>query len=65
MNTVLTDFRSEVLPPFSGFKKEGHNKLIKDSLLNEILLAILISMIPVFILLMMMKAIIATAFHHF
>ena len=35
MNTVLTDFRSEVLAPlFPGFKKEGSNKLIKDSLLN-------------------------------
>ncbi len=35
MNTVLTDFRSEVLAPlFPGFKKEEVNKLIKDSLLN-------------------------------
>ncbi len=35
MNTVLTDFRSEVLAPlFPGFKKESSNKLIKDSLLN-------------------------------
>ena len=36
MNTVLTDFRSEVLAPlFPLFKKENSNKQIKDSLLNE------------------------------
>jgi len=36
MNTVLTDFRSEVLAPlFPGFKNAASNKLIKDSLLNE------------------------------
>jgi signal transduction histidine kinase len=36
MNTVLTDFRNEVLAPlFPRFKEEADNKLIKDSLLNE------------------------------
>jgi two-component system, NtrC family, nitrogen regulation sensor histidine kinase NtrY len=36
MNTVLTDFRNEVLYPlFEQFKTETLNKKIKDSLLNE------------------------------
>jgi len=36
MNTVLTDFRSEVLAPlFPLFKKQATNLAIKDSLLNE------------------------------
>jgi len=36
MNTVLTDFRSEVLAPlFNEFKKDSTNKLLKDSLVNE------------------------------
>ena len=36
MNTVLTDFRNEVLSPiFQNFKNEANNKIIKDSLLNE------------------------------
>jgi len=36
MNTVLTDFRNEVLAPlFQGFKSEATNRAIKDSLLNE------------------------------
>lgn len=36
MNTVLTDFRNEVLAPlFPRFKQEVANKAIKDSLLNE------------------------------
>ena len=36
MNTVLTDFRNEVLSPiFQNFKNEAYNKTIKDSLLNE------------------------------
>ena len=36
MNTVLTDFRNEVLAPmFYKFKNESSNKFVKDSLLNE------------------------------
>ena len=36
MNTVLTDFRNEIMAPlFPMFKNKAHNKLIKDSLLNE------------------------------
>lgn len=36
MNTVLTDFRSEVLAPlFYKFRSDSTNKLLKDSLLNE------------------------------
>jgi signal transduction histidine kinase len=36
MNTVLTDFRNEVLAPlFQDFKSEATNRSIKDSLLNE------------------------------
>lgn len=36
MNTVLTDFRSEVIAPlFSRLSDERNNKLIKDSLLNR------------------------------
>ena len=36
MNTVLTDFRSEVLAPIFGkFRNDSTNKLLKDSLLNE------------------------------
>ncbi|MFT3681294.1 MAG: HAMP domain-containing sensor histidine kinase [Ferruginibacter sp.] len=36
MNTVLTDFRNEVLAPlFPRFKNEVANKVVKDSLLNE------------------------------
>ncbi|MGG9972811.1 sensor histidine kinase [Ferruginibacter sp. SUN002] len=36
MNTVLTDFRSEVLAPlFDEFKIDSTNKILKDSLLSE------------------------------
>lgn len=36
MNTVLTDFRNEVLGPlFPRFKNELSNKILKDSLINE------------------------------